>query len=153
MATYYSERGETPGEWMGRGMSQMQGLPAGDEVTADQMNALFRQGLHPLADKFADALAGPDFTDRDRKAVTRLGAPFATYPGDATAFQVEVARRLGSQEADAASHETRARVRNEVALDLFREEKGREPLDVRELGSAIARSTRPRTTRDRRVST
>ena len=146
LASYYAEKGETPGQWVGRGMSGVEGLSAGDEVTAEQMKALYGEGLHPLAQRFATSLAGPDITDRDRTAVTRLGTPFATYPGDVTKFQVEVARRLEDLDAEAASPEVHARVRTEVALQLFRDEKGREPFDARELGSAIARYTRPRTT-------
>ena len=145
LATYYAESGETPGQWVGRGMSGVLGLTAGDEVTADQMKALYGEGLHPLAQRFATSLAGPDLSERDRAAVTRLGAPFLVYAGDVTGFQVQVAQRIAGFDAEMASPEVEARVRTEVALEQFREEKGREPFDARELGSAIARYTRPRT--------
>src|SRR6476620_12318592 len=39
LASYYAERGEAPGVWMGSGMAGIDGLDAGDPVTADQMRA------------------------------------------------------------------------------------------------------------------
>ncbi|MEJ7831469.1 MAG: MobF family relaxase [Nocardioides sp.] len=49
LASYYTERGETPGVWMGSGIAGIEGLDAGDVVTADQMQSLFGSGHHPLA--------------------------------------------------------------------------------------------------------
>jgi hypothetical protein len=49
LASYYTERGESPGVWIGSGMNGIDGLAAGDPVTAEQMRALFGCGLHPLA--------------------------------------------------------------------------------------------------------
>ena len=45
LATYYSERGETPGRWVGSGIAGIDGLAVGDEVTAPQMRLLFGFGL------------------------------------------------------------------------------------------------------------
>jgi hypothetical protein len=36
LASYYTERGETPGVWIGSGMGGIDGLTAGDPVTAEQ---------------------------------------------------------------------------------------------------------------------
>jgi hypothetical protein len=41
LASYYTERGETPGVWIGSGLDGIDGLTAGDPVTAEQMRALF----------------------------------------------------------------------------------------------------------------
>ena len=49
LASYYSEKGEVPGRWVGSGMAGIDGLDAGDIVTAEQMQALFGTGMHPLA--------------------------------------------------------------------------------------------------------
>ena len=35
--------------WIGSGLDGIDGLAAGDPVTAEQMRALFGCGLHPLA--------------------------------------------------------------------------------------------------------
>ena len=56
--------------------------------------ALFGAGLHPLAEQRRERLEGPDLRDRDFTAVTRLGVPFKVYAAEATAFQVEVAKRI-----------------------------------------------------------
>src|SRR5215218_8764926 len=47
LASYYSERGESPGVWIGSGLAGIDGLAVGDPVTAEQMRALFGCGLHP----------------------------------------------------------------------------------------------------------
>ena len=41
LASYYTERGESPGVWVGSGMDGIDGLDVGDPVTAEQMRALF----------------------------------------------------------------------------------------------------------------
>jgi hypothetical protein len=59
LASYYTERGETPGVWIGSGLAGIDGLEAGDPVTAEQMQALFGVGLHPLAAQRQQQLQGP----------------------------------------------------------------------------------------------
>jgi hypothetical protein len=73
LASYYTERGESPGVWVGSGMAGIDGLDVGDPVTAEQMRALFGCGLHPLAELRLKQLDGPDFTGRDFRDVMRLG--------------------------------------------------------------------------------
>ncbi|HET7823220.1 MAG TPA: MobF family relaxase [Ornithinibacter sp.] len=153
LASYYTEQGETPGRWVGSGMAGIDGLEVGDEVTAEQMRALFGAGLHPLANQRAQRLEGPDLTMRELTAVTRLGAPFKIYRHEANAFQVEVARRI-EDHAAALGHprdypipaEERARIRSQVAAETFRAEHGRDPRDARELSGTIAKLSRPKTT-------
>lgn len=153
LASYYAEKGETPGVWMGSGLIGIDGIQAGDVVTAEQMQALFGSGHHPLAQQRADALSGPDLTDRDHEAVTRLGAPYKVYSSDVSAFRLEVAKRI----ADFASElghpsdypipsDDRARIRTEVAVEFFRAQYGRDPEDSREIAATIAKHSRPRTT-------
>src|SRR6187200_3644834 len=76
LASYYTERGESPGVWVASGMAGIDGLDAGDPVTAEQMRALFGCGLHPLAETRLQQLDGPDVTAQDFHNVMRLGAPF-----------------------------------------------------------------------------
>jgi hypothetical protein len=152
LASYYTERGETPGVWVGSGLTGIDGLNAGDVVTAEQMRALFGAGLHPLAAQRQQQLQGPDLTVRDYQAVTRLGAPFKIYQPDVSAFRVEVAKRIaafnqaaGAPRDWAASVADRARIRTEVAREFFTAEHGRPPADARELAAAIAKHSRPQT--------
>ena len=51
--------------WIGSGLDGIDGLTAGDPVTAEQMRALFGCGLHPLAELRQQQLEGPDLTARD----------------------------------------------------------------------------------------
>ena len=74
LASYYTERGETPGVWIGSGMDGIDGLTAGDPVTAEQMRALFGCGLHPLAELRQQQLEGPDLTIRDFRKCPAGGA-------------------------------------------------------------------------------
>ena len=96
LASYYAERGETPGVWIGSGLDGIDGLDAGDPVTAEQMRALFGFGLHPLAELRQQQLAGPDLTPRDYQEAARLGAPFKIVDGDVSPFRLEVARRFAA---------------------------------------------------------
>src|SRR5687768_3197622 len=94
LASYYTERGETPGTWIGSGLDGIEGLTAGDPVTAEQMRALFGCGLHPLAELRQQQLEGPDLTLRDFQDAARLGAPFQIVDGVVSPFRLEVAKRL-----------------------------------------------------------
>jgi hypothetical protein len=96
LASYYTERGEAPGVWIGSGMDGIDGLSAGDPVTAEQMRALFGCGLHPLAELRQRQLEGPALTIRDFQEVTQLGAPFKIVDGDVSPFPLEVARRIAA---------------------------------------------------------
>jgi hypothetical protein len=132
-------------------MKGIDGLAAGDLVTAEQMRALFGRGLHPLAEQQRQ-LAGADLTQRDYQDATRLGAPFKTVDGDVIPFRVEVARRFAATNAAAGLPAgaalpvaDRARIRTEVANEFFRAAHGREPIDARQLAGQIAKDSRPRT--------
>jgi TrwC relaxase len=152
LASYYTERGETPGAWIGSGLDGIDGLSAGDPVTAEQMRALFGCGLHPLAELRQQQLEGPDLSRRDLQEAARLGVPFKIVVGDVSPFRLEVGRRIASINSAAGIPSEaplpaadRARVRTEVAREFFLSEHGREPVDARELGGQIAKDSRPRT--------
>jgi conjugative relaxase-like TrwC/TraI family protein len=152
LASYYTERGETPGVWIGSGMNGIDGLITGDPVTAEQMRALFGCGLHPLAEMRQRQLEGPDLTTQDFQNVERLGAPFKIVDNDLIPFRVEVARRIAALNtalgwpADASiAAADRARVRTQVAREFFLAEHGREPVNAQELTGQIAKDSRPRT--------
>ena len=159
LASYYTEKGETPGVWVGSGMEGLEGLDAGDVVTADHMQSLFGSGHHPLATqrtKDLDLRIGRDGVDRptdaDYKTARHLGTPYKVYENDISPFRIEVAKRIaaineaaglpGDWPVPAAD---RAKVRTEVGTEFFRAEHGRAPTDARELAAAIAKHSRPKT--------
>ncbi|MDR7254192.1 conjugative relaxase-like TrwC/TraI family protein [Nocardioides sp. BE266] len=164
LASYYTEKGETPGVWMGSGMAGIDGLDAGEVVTAEQMQNLFGAGHHPLATDRTHALdvrigrpGLPRPTEADYRTAARLGAPFKVYDHDVSAFRTEVAKRLAALNSEfgvrpdwAVPAAERARVRTEVARDFFRAEHGRDPSPgpdgARELAATIAKHSRPKTT-------
>ncbi len=125
LASYYTERGETPGAWIGSGMAGIDGLNAGDAVTAEQMRALFGAGMHPLATQRLEQLEAADLTDANVRAATRLGAPFKVYAGEVSPFRVEVAKRIATRHAagqerdEPVSAAARALVRTEVGAGVL----------------------------------
>lgn len=137
LADYYSAKGESPGRWVGSGLVGIDGLTAGDLVTAEQMKHLFGTGSHPLT-------GDP------------LGATYRVYDNTGVdGFNAEVARRVrvstgstteGGSTDGKPPHDVLARVRSEVARELFVADYGREPETARELSDALARYSRPRQT-------
>ena len=153
LASYYSEKGEVPGRWVGSGMTGIDGLNAGDIVTAEQMQALFGTGMHPLAMERSRVLFEQGASATEILKQTRLGTPFKVYDSDVSPFRIEVARRLealnqarGLARDALTSSEDRARVRSEVALEMFIKELRRAPLDARELTGFLAKLSRQKTT-------
>ncbi|WKN46642.1 MobF family relaxase [Nocardioides sp. Arc9.136] len=159
LASYYTEKGETPGVWLGSGMEGVEGLDAGDIVTADHMQSLFGSGHHPLATqrtKELDLRIGRDEagrpTEADYKTAVRLGTPYKVYDNDISPFRIEVAKRIAALNEAAGlpgdwpvPAADRAKIRTEVAAEFFRAEHGREPADARELAATIAKHSRPKT--------
>src|ERR671932_1625554 len=74
LGDYYSEKGEAPGVWMGRGLAGVPDFPVGERVTEAQMVALFGFGRHPNAEEVERAarLAGMDLQQIGQ--ASRLGA-------------------------------------------------------------------------------
>ena len=68
--------------WVGRGLSGLEGLAAGDVVTEEQMRNLFGSGRHPLAEQLREAAAdaGLDAGAADR--ASWLGNLYPVYAND-----------------------------------------------------------------------
>ncbi|WP_407344991.1 MobF family relaxase [Pengzhenrongella phosphoraccumulans] len=152
LASYYAAKGETPGTWIGSGLVGIDELNEGNEVTAEQMRNLFGSGKHPLAEQLRAAAAEAGLSEREQETATWLGTPFRVYANDTSAFRIRVAKEVaalnasrGQRSADPVPLVDRARIRTQVAAELFREEHGREPADARELAATIAKHSRPRT--------
>ena len=153
LASYYTERGETPGQWIGSGMVGLEGLAAGDVVTAEQMHNLFGLGIHPLAQELQAAMERAKAPEGEVEQAARVGAPFKVYKGDVSDFRVQVAQALSQYNKDrdlprdhAVPVDERAQIRTRIGTELFRKEHGRDPHDARELAAAIAKHSRPKTT-------
>lgn len=150
LASYYTERGESPGRWIGTGMVGIDGLAEGDIVTADHMQALFGSGHHPLAKERREQLEAGASVAQVREA-TRLGLPYKVFMSEAPDYQVEVARQLerwnakqGRTVRSPVPADVRAAIRTDVAREYFEREHGRAPIDAREVAATIAKHSRPR---------
>ena len=152
LASYYSAQGEAPGVWVGSGLDGIEGLSRGDVVTEEQMRNLFASGKHPLAEQLRAAAADESLDERGRERAAWLGTPYKVYANDVSPFRLRVAQRVGAANAERGLPPTaidtlqeRARIRTEVAVQLFREEFHRDPADAREIAATIAKHSRPRT--------
>src|SRR3954471_6466025 len=152
LGDYYSEKGEAPGVWMGRGLAGVPEFPVGAQVTEAQMVALFGQGRHPNAEQIERAarLAGKD--PRKVEEASRLGSPYLVFERGN-----EFRRRCGEEFRDyniaralepvtPVPEEDRARIRTAVAATMFIKSYGRAPADARELSGHLARISRQATT-------
>ncbi len=148
LASYYSERGETPGIWFGAGCASIDPHLRDSIVTHEQMQALFGTGMNPIGPMLVRQL-GPDAPQDVVDAALRLGSPFRINQA-VNQFRVEVARRIGELNTSRGlardapvSIDDRAQIRTEVARETFINEYGRPPADARELAGTIARHSRP----------
>ncbi|MEB3065046.1 MobF family relaxase [[Mycobacterium] zoologicum] len=168
LGDYYSEKGETPGRWVGRGLAgfaqpegrelvtsheqEMWRVEPGSQVTEAQMKALFGLGLHPNAAQIAEHLIATGAGKAAAKAATQLGRPFIINNAS-----TELQQRLAVAYRDHNLSESRpwnapldeslrAQMRTEIARNLFIEQYGRSPADPRELTGFIARQSRDQTT-------
>lgn len=167
LADYYSAKGESPGRWMGRGLTaltetgarevsdavrqQVWRVEEGSTVTEAQMKALFGLGLHPNADKISEHVSGC-LGVQPSIAAAQLGRQFAVRD-ESSEFMRRVAKafREHNTESGAPANATidpdvRAGIRTRVATEMFAEEFCRDPADERELSGFVARATRARTT-------
>jgi conjugative relaxase-like TrwC/TraI family protein len=152
LGDYYSQKGEAPGVWMGRGLAGVPDFPVGERVAEAQMVALFGEGRHPNAEEIerAGRLAGKDPQQVDR--ASRLGAPYRVFD-QANEFRRRCAEGFrdhnitcGLDAVTPVPEEDRARIRTAVASAMFAEGYGRPPTDARELSGHLARISRQATT-------
>src|SRR3954454_8478442 len=80
LGSYYSEKGEAPGVWMGRGLAGVPDFPvAGEQVTEAQMKALFGEGRHPNAEVLRRSAELTGLTPEEADQASCLGRPFPVY--------------------------------------------------------------------------
>ncbi|GAA5166663.1 MobF family relaxase [Ornithinimicrobium tianjinense] len=137
LASYYEEKGEAPGRWLGTGLAGLD-LAVGDVVTEEQMKLLFGQGRYPRSDE-------PGATANGWGA---LGRAFPTF--DATTLRQVTARAFSEHNTSrglpwnaSIPAQERAAIRTRVALEAFEQRHGRAPVDEGELTRFIARASRP----------
>ncbi|AXH96785.1 MobF family relaxase [Ornithinimicrobium avium] len=137
LASYYEEKGEAPGRWLGTGLAGLD-LAAGDVVTEEQMRLLFGQGRHPRSEEPQAAVKGWG----------ALGRAFSTF--DATTLRQVTARAFSEHNTSRGlvwnapiPLEERTEIRTQVARGAFVQRHGRAPVDEAELTMFVARASRP----------
>ena len=152
LGDYYTQKGESPGVWVGSGLSGLDGVDAGQHVSAEQMKALFGECRHPNADEIGAAMIAAGHSPAAAERASALGHPFYIYD-QAPPFRVEVAKRFVEHNASVGARwdaaipaDVRARIRTDVGRQMFTVALGRPPLDARELSGFIAKSSRQATT-------
>ena len=137
LASYYEEKGEAPGRWLGDGLPGRE-LTAGQSVTEEQMKLLFGQGRHPRSDESEAAARGWG----------GLGRAFPTF--GATTLRQVTARAFSEHNTTQGlawnqpiPPEERARIRTRVARGAFERRHGRAPVDESELTKFVASASRP----------
>ncbi|GAA4906086.1 MobF family relaxase [Tessaracoccus lubricantis] len=145
LTSYYSEKGETPGRWVGSGLAALDMRP-GSPVDEVQMRALFGSGFHPNGEARLAALSA-DATPEQVRQAQRLGAPFQVRR-DATRFQQLVAECCGAWVAENGLKpggevpvDVLAGIRSGLASEAFAARVGRPPSGL-ELSTEVARLSR-----------
>ncbi|MEV0768617.1 MobF family relaxase [Nocardia salmonicida] len=159
LADYYSAHGDAPGRWHGSGLAAL-GISAGEEVTEQQMKNLFGLGIHPNAEQIEDHVyttqrdlgATDNQATREADKASKLGRKFAVFEPHsdyrklcADAYrEYNIARK--EDPSSAIPDVERARIRSEVATEMFTLEYDRAPLNARELSGWVAKNSRPERT-------
>ena len=144
LAEYYSERGESPGVWLGRGLAGLEHAPViGDRVYEEQMVALFGHGRHPNADVLEQNAAAISAT-----VETGLGRTFTVVTGH-TEFRRALARHIteynlahGRPAAATVDASVRAQLRTELGREMFERQHGRAPNGALELSDFLTTESR-----------
>ncbi len=159
LGDYYTEKGESPGHWMGSGLRGLTAGPegvgvaaAGGRVSEVQMLALFGEGRHPDADAIEQRMIAEGAHPSEALAHTRLGNPYLVFAGS-TPYRQAVAGRFvahnvaqGMRGDAPIPEDVRATIRTDVAREMFFADFGRPPVDGRELSGFVARGSRQATT-------
>ncbi len=168
LAQYYTEKGESPGRWMGRGLAALAtplaryacdplvakywGVQAGSQVSEEQMKALFGEGLHPNAAQITRLLTTLGAGAAGASMAARLGRPFHVH-GAENRFLTRLRETyrdynltIGADVSASIAPDIRARLRTAVGQELFAETYARPTADARELSGFIAANSRAAST-------
>jgi conjugative relaxase-like TrwC/TraI family protein len=168
LGDYYTAKGESPGQWIGRGLASF-GDPEGrtlitdlergqwkiahgSPVTEGQMKYLFGLGMHPNAGPIAEYLITKGIGHKAATKAASLGRPFLINTAS-----TELQRRLAVAFRDhnlsvsrpwntPLDERLRAQLRSDISRKLFNEQYERQPIDERELTGFIATQSRDQTT-------
>src|SRR4051794_31641179 len=96
LGDYYSQRGESPGSWAGRGLTGLSGVVPGQPVGEEQMKSLFGEGRQPDADRLEDEALAQGRTPQQARAAGVLGRDFYTFAARADGFRARCAQEFAA---------------------------------------------------------
>ncbi|MGI8697625.1 MAG: MobF family relaxase, partial [Mycobacteriales bacterium] len=153
LGEYYSQRGEAPGRWSGAALTGLEGMEAGQQVTEEQMQALFGEGRHPDAAAIEMQVFTAGRSPAQALAAASLGKAFPVFEATGNEFRKACAAaygdynaRLGFPRDWPVPAADRSAIRTDVGRQMFTTDYHRPPADPRELAGYIARAGRPATT-------
>ena len=147
LGAYYSERGESPGQWLGSGLRSLD-IDRGLVVREDQMIALFGEGRHPDTATLTRDLRARGADGTAVAAATALGRPFdlnlanSEYLRMVAQLTAEWNRAQRRPGCAAAPADVRSMIRTIVAEELFAQTHNRQATDAGELAGFIAARSR-----------
>ena len=123
LGEYYSEKGESPGVWLGRGVAVLVAFESSLPVGERQMVALFGEGRHPDADWIEAQTIAAGGSVLAALLASRLARAFQVE-GPPRALQVQLAVRFarvntaaGRLRGTALPDDERARIRTQLATE------------------------------------
>ncbi|WP_151550490.1 MULTISPECIES: MobF family relaxase [Corynebacterium] len=127
LSDYYAAKGTPPGRWIGAGLSCFGSISAGDEITDEQMWALYGEGLHPDADAM--------IADGASYEQIKIGRPFAIYTGGDEVLEAirEAEKAFKRDSGRLPTKRERSDLAAEIAIPAFIAETGVEPESQREV--------------------
>ena len=144
LGDFYATKGESPGLWTGSGLSGLDGINEADQVSAEQMKALFGEGRHPNAHSIGAAMIASGHSPEQALRASKLGLAFLTF-ASTPPLRVAVSRAFTEHNTSLGlvwnariSTDVRGRIRAEVGAEMFADAFLRPPRDQRELSGFLA---------------
>lgn len=141
LGDYYTAEGNPPGVWVGGGIAE---LGVFGNVTEEQMEALYGEGLHPNADAIIKAAVDEGLSPAEATRRARLGRRFYRYDQTAGPLAATIQDEIEALEAikgGEATADERKKVRAKAGAIAFRADFGRSPKDAEELARYISANT------------
>lgn len=146
LTDYYLESGNPPGEWIGAGTAN---LDLEGEVTDEQMQHLFGEGIHPDADNIVRREIRNGASKEDALKAAKLGRAYYSYKNDEATAGKDLASQIQSSiqkeeclKGRDLTPDERSELKTRLGAKAFRDAKNRGPGSPEELSKFVDASLR-----------